>query len=359
MVSAQNFPPLAGGAGEGEKDLTAMNNMRLPKFAYHEPASLGELVSIKQELKQDCLLLAGGTDLLPMLKRRNRTAPHVLNIKRIPELKSISYGEEKGLQIGSTVTLWEVIDHPVVSKKYPILAQAAGAVGFNQLRNMATLGGNVCLDNKCSYFNQSAFWWKSRPDCFKRGGDRCYVVKGGKECFSLSAADTVSALMVLDAELLIQGPTIERRVPIANFYTGNGQKPHDLREDELVSAILIPTDGRGWKQGFLKKSARGSVDFAIASLSVRLKMKGSFVEDARIALNGVSTTPVRPAEGENSLKGKRIDEATVKQTAETALKEIKPLSLIGASAFLRRNIIRAMFEDTFERILRVDLEQYH
>jgi len=322
-----------------------MNSMRLPKLTYHEPTSLGELLSIKQELKEDCALLAGGTDLVPMLKRRNRTAPHVLNIKKISELKSISYSEEKGLQIGCTVTLREVIDHPVVSKKYPILAQAAGAVGFNQLRNMATLGGNVCLDNKCSYFNQSAFWWKSRPDCFKRGGDRCYVVKGGKECFSLSAADTVSALMVLDAELIIRGPKDERRVLIGDFYTGNGQKPHDLREDEFVSAILIPPEDRGWKQGFLKKSARGSVDFAIASLSVRLKVSGSIVEDAKIALNGVSTKPVRPAEAENYLKGKKVNPETVEHAAETALKEIKPLSLIGASAFLRRNIIRAMFED--------------
>ena len=327
-----------------------MNNMRLPGFSYHEPATLEELLSIKQELKQDCLLLAGGTDLLPMLKRRNRTASHVLNIKRVPELKGISYTEDKGLRIGCAVTLQEVTEHPVVSKGYPILAQAAGAVGFNQLRNMATLGGNVCLDNKCSYFNQSAFWWKSRPDCFKRGGDRCYVVKGGKECFSLSAADTVSALMVLDAELIIRGPKDEHRVPIADFYTGFGQKPHVLGEEELVSAIAIPPEGDGWKQGFLKKSARGSVDFAIAILSVRLKMNGTVVEDVRIALNGVSTKPVRATEAEKSLKGKRIDASTVKKAAEAALKEIKPLSLIGASPFLRRHVIRAMFEDVMASI---------
>jgi 4-hydroxybenzoyl-CoA reductase subunit beta len=329
-----------------------MNNMRLPKFSYHEPTSLGELLSIKQELKGTCALLAGGTDLIPMLKRRNRIAPHVLNIKRIPELNRISYGEDTGLHIGCAATLRDAIDHPVVLKKYPLLAQAAGAVGFNQLRNMATLGGNMCLDNKCSYFNQSAFWWKSRPDCFKRGGDRCYVVKGGKECFSLSAADTVSALMVLDAELLIRGPENERRVSVADFYTGNGQKPHVLREDEVVSAILIPPDGRGWKDGFLKKSARGAVDFAIASLSVRLKMKGPFVEDAKIALNGVSTKPVRAKEAENCLKGKKVSDETVGHAAETALKEIKPLSLIGCSAFLRRNTIRAMFADTFDRLFR-------
>ena len=328
-----------------------MNNMRLPKLTYHEPTSLGELLSIKRELKEDCALLAGGTDLIPMLRRRNRIEPHVLNIKRIPELRQISFSKEKGLHIGCAVTLRDMVDHPVVSKKYPLLAQAAGAVGFNQLRNMATLGGNVCLDNKCSCFNQSAFWWKSRPDCFKRGGDRCYVVKGGKECFSLSAADTVSALMVLDAELIIRGPKNERRVSIADFYTGKGQKPHDLREDELVSAILIPPAGRGWKQGFIKMSARGSVDFAIASLSVRLKMSGPVVEDARIALNGVSTKPVRPTEAEKYLKGKRIDEETVAHAAETALQEIKPLSLIGASAFLRRNVIRAMFQDVIEKII--------
>jgi 4-hydroxybenzoyl-CoA reductase subunit beta len=280
-----------------------------------------------------------------MLKRRNRIAPHILNIKRIPELNRISYSEDKGLHIGCAATLRDIIDHMVVSKTYFLLTQAAGAVGFNQLRNMATLGGNVCLDNKCSYFNQSAFWWKSRPDCFKRGGDRCYVVKGGKECFSLSAADTVSALMVLDAELIIRGPEHERRIPIADFYTGNGRKPHVLREDEVVSAILIPPDGRGWKDGFLKKSARGAVDFAIASLSVRLKMKGPFVEDARIALNGVSTKPVWPAEAENFLKGKKVSDETVGQAAETVLKEIKPLSLVGCSAFLRRHVIRAMFED--------------
>jgi 4-hydroxybenzoyl-CoA reductase subunit beta len=329
-----------------------MNNMRLPKFSYHEPTSLGELLSIKQELKEECALLAGGTDLLPMLKRRNRIAAHVLNIKRIPELNTISFSEERGFHIGCAVTLRDVIDHPVVSEKYPLLAQAAGAVGFNQLRNMATLGGNVCLDNKCSYFNQSAFWWKSRPDCFKRGGDRCYVVKGGKECFSLSAADTVSALMVLDADLLIRGPGNERRIPVKDFYTGNGRKPHDLREEELVAAILIPPNGRGWKQGFLKKSARGSVDFSIASLSVRLKMNGPVVEDARIALNGVSTKPVRPIEAENYLKGKKIQYETVGHATETALKEIKPLSLIGCSAFLRRHVIRAMFEDLVSAVSR-------
>jgi 4-hydroxybenzoyl-CoA reductase subunit beta len=328
-----------------------MNNMRLPGFSYHEPKSVGELLSIKQELKGDCAFLAGGTDLLPMLKRRNKATSHLINIKRISELNRISYSEERGLHIGSTVTLRDVTDHLVVSQKYPILAQAAGAVGFNQLRNMATLGGNVCLDNKCSYFNQSAFWWKSRPDCFKRGGDRCYVVRGGKECFSLSAADTVSALMVLDAELLILGPQNERRVPIKDFYTGNGQNPHDLRDQEIVSAILIPPDGQGWKQGFLKKSVRGSVDFAIASLSVRLKTEGPIVADARIGLNGVSTKPVRPVEAENYLKGKKIEDETVSQAGEIALKAIKPLSLIGASAFLRRNVIRAMFEDTFERLL--------
>jgi len=210
---------------------------------------------------------------------------------------------------------------------------------------MATLGGNVCLDNKFSYFNQSAFWWKSRPDCFKRGGDTCYVVKGGKGCHALSAADTVSALIALDAAIVISSTERERRIRLEDFFTGDARAPQNLGVNEVVTGIILPSNGQGWKDGFLKKSARGSVDFAIASLSVRLIMKEPFVEDARIALNGVSTKPVRAAEAENYLKGKKVSDETVGHAAETVLKEIKPLSLIGCSAFLRRNVIRAMFQD--------------
>jgi 4-hydroxybenzoyl-CoA reductase subunit beta len=326
-----------------------MNSMRLPKLTYHEPKTLKELLTIKGELQDSCAVLAGGTDLIPMLKRRNSTKAHLLNVKRIPAFTSLSL-DEKGLHIGPAVTLRDIIEHPGISKEYGLLAQAAEAVGFNQLRNMATLGGNVCLDTKCTYFNQSAFWWKSRPDCYKRGGETCYVVKGGKGCHALAAADTVSALIALDAEVVVQGQTRECRILVEDFFTGDGRTPHRLGADEVVVGLRIPPAGEGWREGFMKKSVRGSVDFSIASLSVRLKMNGKAVADARIAMNGVSSRPVHAKAAETYLAGKGICEETVSTAAEILLKEIQPLSLIGSSPFLRRNVIRAMFEDVIAAI---------
>lgn len=327
-----------------------MNSMRLPKLHFSEPNTIDDLMALKREYGDASVILAGGTDLIPLLKRRNTTARHVINIKRIPELKGISFDREEGLRIGPAVTLREVMDDPLISGSYPLLAEAARSVGYNHLRNMGTLGGNICLDTKCTYYNQSAFWWKSRPDCFKRGGDTCYVMKGGKGCFALSAADTVSALIALDAELIIQGPDKERRILLESFFTGDGAKPHQVKGTEVVTAVLIPPPAQGWREGFLKKSPRGSVDFSTATLSVRLKNNGKSLEDVRIALNGVSTKPIRAKEAEHYLKGKEINNEAGKEAVSFILKEATPLSLIGASAMLRRTIIEVMFLDLIDMI---------
>jgi len=327
-----------------------MNNMRLPRLDYLEPGEIGELLELLGERGDDCTILAGGTDVVPMLKRRNSTATHLVNIKKILRLKEISYDDENGIRIGPAVTLREIINNPVISGKYPLLAKAAGSVGFNQLRNMATLGGNICLDNKCIYFNQSAFWWKSRRDCFKRGGDICYVVKGGNGCHALSAADTVPALISLGAELIIEQRGRERRTLLEVFYSGDGGNPHWLDRNEVVTGILIPSPDRGWKEGFLKKSYRGSVDFAFATLSLRLRINGGVLNDARIALNSVSTKPIRARKTELYLRGKTLSDPTLRGAVRLLLKESMPLSVIGASALVRSNTIEAIFIDLMEMI---------
>lgn len=327
-----------------------MNNMRLPNLIYLEPRTIEELTEIKKELGSQCAILAGGTDLIPMLKRRNVSTKYLVNIKRIQDLTEISYEGEKGLRIGAAVTLRNIIDHSVVSESYSILGQAARSVAFNQLRNMGTLGGNICLDSKCTFYNQSEFWWKSRPDCFKRGGNVCYVVKGGKQCFGLSAADTVSALIALEAELIIAGLGQQRRTLVETFYTGDGRKPHQLAEDEVVTAALIPPAVKGWKEGFLKKSYRGTIDFAIASLSLRLKGSAEAIENIRIALNGVSTMPIRAKQAEIFLIGKRISDKTLNEAIRVIVEETSPLSLVGSSAFMRRKMIEVMFTDLIESV---------
>ena len=319
--------------------------MRLPPFVYHQPGNLEELLRIRQELGEGCAVLAGGTDLIPMLKRRNTSAGHLVSVKRVSGFSAIACEEKGGTRIGPAVTLREIADHPGIRQSYPLLARAAESVGFNQLRNMATLVGNICLDSKCTFFNQSAFWWKARPDCFKRGGETCHVVKGGRGCYALSAADTVSALMALDAELVVQGGGPERRVSLETFYTGDGTRPHSLAAGEVVTGVLIPPSSRAWREGFLKESFRGSVDFPIASLSLRLKMADDGVEDIRIALNGVSTRPVRARGAEASLKGRQVNEETIHDALERIVREASPISLIGTTASYRKAVIRAMFLD--------------
>jgi 4-hydroxybenzoyl-CoA reductase subunit beta len=322
-----------------------MNSNRLPRLKYHSPKTIDELFEIKKSFAEDSVILAGGTDVIPLLKRRNICSGQVINIKRIKSLKNINFDEKNGLIVGAAATLREVADHKVISGTYPLLGKAVQSVAYNQIRNMGTLVGNICVDNKCTYFNQSALWWKSRPDCFKRGGDCCYVVKGSKQCHALSSGDTVSALIALDASLKIVGPKGERQEPLENFYTGDGKKPYKLDHNELVTAVHIPQPTKGWKEGFMKKSQRGAVDFAIATLSVRLRTNGTGVEDVRIALNGVSSRPIRANEAEQYLMGKHISSEITTEAARVVLGETKPLSSIGSSVQVRRRTIEAMFTD--------------
>jgi 4-hydroxybenzoyl-CoA reductase subunit beta len=327
-----------------------MNSNRLPRLTYYNPNTIEEVLDLKETFAEDAVILAGGTDVVPMLKRRNVSCGHVINIKKIRQLQQIAYDGNEGLRVGAAVTLRDVSDHPVISDTYPLLGKAVQAVAYNQIRNMGTLVGNICVDNKCTYFNQSAFWWQSRPDCFKRGGDRCYVVKGGRQCYALSAGDTVSALIALEASVYIVAPAGERRIPVQDFYTGDGQCPQRLGEGEFVTAVLIPPPTQGWRDGFLKKSQRGSVDFAIATLSIRLRNNGKGLEDVRIALNGVSSKPIRAEGAEQYLIGKSIDDATIGEAARILLKETTPLSSIGASVQVRRRMIEAMFTDLIETL---------
>ena len=322
-----------------------MNNNRLPRLKYIEPQTVEDVLELKKKYGKESLILAGGTDVIPLLKRRNISCRCLISVKKIPELKNISFDKNEGITIGAAVTLRELIDNKTISDAYPILSKAAGSVAYNQIRNMATLVGNICLDNKCTFFNQSKLWWQSRKDCFKRGGDRCFVVKKSNHCHALSAADTVSALIALDAGLVIRGRSDTRRIAVEDFFTGDGRRPHHLQEDEFVTAVGIPPSESGWRYGYKKTSLRGSVDFAIASMSLRLRSNGCIAEDMRIVLNGISTKPVRALKTERRLIAEGIRAETIEASAGLLLKEVAPISSIGATVPLRKRMIAAMLED--------------
>ena len=327
-----------------------MNSNRLPKLTCFQPKTIEEAIEVKKEFGKDAILLAGGTDVLPLLKRRNIGARKVINLKTIPELSHIELHDNGKIKIGATATLRDIMDSELVLRSFPLLAEAASSVAYNQIRNMATLIGNLCVDNKCTYYNQSKFWWQARADCFKRGGNQCYAVKGGKQCFALAVGDTVPALIALDAKLSIIGPNGLRRLTVAKFYTGNGCKPYRLADDEFVCAIELSASPDSWRNGFLKKSVRGAVDFALTAMAMRLKPSGRKIEDIRIVLNGVSVKPIQAKMAQSYLIGKDINYETIDAAVKLILKESTPLSSIGTPVAVRRKMIAAIFEDLLYRL---------
>jgi len=234
--------------------------MRLPRFDFLEPQSIGEACSILAANKGNARLLSGGTDLLVLMKQRIVTPAYVVNVKGIPGLSYIEYDAGNGLRIGPLTTLSTVAGSPLVKEHFPILGKAAGRVASPLIRNNATIGGNVALDSKCWYFNQSAQWRKSFAPCFKRGGDVCHVVKGGKHCFSVYCPDTVPALMALGAEVDIVSEHGKRTLNLDTFCTGKGEKPNVLEPDEMISEIRVPNQPAHTGTAFIKLATRGSID---------------------------------------------------------------------------------------------------
>lgn len=323
--------------------------MRLPKFELLQPKSLEEACAMAEAADGNGKVLAGGTDLLPVMKLRGIVPHQVINLKGISELRYVESSSE-GLRIGSLTGLDTQEENRQVRATHPLLAEAVGQVASYQLRNMATIGGNVCLDSKCWYFNQSQQWWKSRDLCFKRGGDRCYVVKGGDYCHALSCADTVPALMVMGAQLRLVSSRGERLVAVEDFYTGDGRSVNVLQPGEVLAEIIIPPQpaGSGW--AFIKKSYRGVVDFALVDVAVRLSLDpdGTCTE-ARIALNAVAPRPLRAAGAEETLQGQKLELEIIRQAAERAAAEARPVSSIWTSVYYRRRLIRVLTQRALEQ----------
>lgn len=318
--------------------------MRVSSFEYLEPQTIQEACSLLAEHQGKAKIIAGGTDLLVMMKHRVLTPQYLVNIKGVKELDFIEYDETGGLRIGPLTTLNVLAEHQVVQERFNALSQAAAAVASPNVRNLATIGGNLCLDAKCWYYNQSTLFRKGRTACFKRGGDCCYVIKGGKFCYALVAADTVAALIVLGAEARIVGAAGERVVPVAEFFTGQGDTLNVLGPEEMLTEIHVPTPAPRTFSVFIKESLRSSIEFSITNVAAAITFDtgDGVCKDARIALTAVSCGTVNAQKAAAMLKGKQIDAQLATEAASAAVSETSPISSIWASVYHRRNIIAAL-----------------
>jgi 4-hydroxybenzoyl-CoA reductase subunit beta len=315
--------------------------IRLPKMDHAAPSTLIDACSLMREQGEKARLLGGGTDLLVASKLRNVKPSLVVSLGGIPELRGIRFDEKEGLRIGAMTTLNELRYDPNVVGHYPALAEAAASVGTTQLQYMGTLGGNLCLDTRCMYYNQSEPWRKSRAVCLKMGGDVCHVVPKGKKCYAVFSGDMAPALIAYEARVKLVDSAGERTVNLKDLYTGDGKSPNQIKPGEILSEVTIPPPVEKQGSTYLKYRVRGSIDFPLAGVAVRLTLKdGGLCQDCRIILNAVSFGPVPVPDAENVLKGRELKEDLIAQAAGQATKAAHPVAnAIGATPSYRRKMI--------------------
>ncbi len=265
------------------------------EFSYHRPAALAEVWPLLEGAKGSVSLLAGGTDLVPALKR-DLTAPAALvDLKRLPELEGITATLEGGLRVGAATTLHVLARSSQVAGRYPALAQAADTVASYQIRNRGTLGGNLCLDTRCTYFNQSPFWRAEYPDCRKTGGRSCYVVPKGDCCHALSSSDLAPLLVALGAEVEVASAAGARRQPVEDLFADDGLRATTLGPGELVTAVVLPR-AAGLRAVYRRYATRETVDFPMLSLAAAAG--DGWV---RLVVGHVASRPLRAPRAEHEL----------------------------------------------------------
>jgi 4-hydroxybenzoyl-CoA reductase subunit beta len=312
--------------------------LRLPPFRYLAPRSAAEAARVLADHGPEALAVAGGTDLYPNMKRRQFTPSLLVGLRKLDGARGIS--ANGALRLGALATLTEVAEHPEVVGRWPALARAAGLVSSPPLRNAGTIGGNLCVDTRCTYYNQTEFWRASIGYCMKRDGSVCLVAPGSDVCWALSSSDTAPVMIALGAEVSLVGTGGERRLPASALYGSDGIQYLAKRPEEVLTEIRVP-DRRGWRMTYRKLRRRGSIDFPILGVAAAVRLgKSAVVEDVRIVLGAVHVAPVRAEDAEVFLTGRRLDAETIEAAAGIAYKPAKPLDNADLTHYWRKRMAR-------------------
>jgi 4-hydroxybenzoyl-CoA reductase subunit beta len=270
---------------------------------------------------------------------------HVLDLRQIKELKGIRETEQ-GIEIGALTTLHEIEHSALLRESYPVLIEAAKTVASPLIRHMGTIGGNVCLDTRCLWYNQSLTWRKSCGFCIKKDGDLCHVAPGGTKCWAAFSADTPPALLCLRAEIEIASASATRRIALRDFYTGEGDNYRRLQSGELLTKIILPRCTAGCRGTYRKLRVRGSIDYPLAGVAVVLKRSNGHIEDIQIALTAVNPAPVLVEGLPGLINRGQIDANAVDHAGELAARTAKPLTTSALTPEYRREMIRVFTKRT-------------
>ena len=327
--------------------------LRLPAFELLRPSTLAEALVMVADHGPRAVIMAGGTDLLPNMKHELETPPTLISLSAVGELSGICRETDGGLVIGAMTTIAGVAESQEVRAIAPVLAQAAGLVAGPQHRRMGTIGGNVLLDTRCQWYNQTYFWRSAIGFCLKKDGTVCHVVAGGSRCVAAASSDTVPALMTLGASLEIASRRGRRRVPIDQFWTSDGIRNHKLAGDEILVCVRIPRTPTGHRGAYGKLRDRGAIDYPLLGVAVRLDLDDDgAVQYADLVLTALAATPRRMASAGERLQGSRPGTrdfaAHVDEVADRAFRQFHPLENIPGDAGWRREMVRVYVRRTFE-----------
>ncbi len=311
--------------------------LTVPRFDWLAPRSLDATLGMLGGERGETLVIAGGTDAVPNLKHRLHEPKRVIHIGAVRELHFVR-DQDDGIQLGPLVTLTELTRHPVIQRDLPGLARAAAMVAGPQLRNMGTLGGNLCLDTRCTYYNQTYFWREALGFCLKKDGVHCHVVPQGKRCVAAHSSDVAPMLIALGASVEIASRAGRRTIPVEEFFVGDGIHNNVLATDELVTGITVPAAARGLKVGYQKLRPRGAIDFPMLSVSFAARMDGATCADARLVVSALAARPKRVLL-EKLLVGRIPDDDSIAVVAQTAYKQCLPQTSIPYDPDYRHQMV--------------------
>jgi 4-hydroxybenzoyl-CoA reductase subunit beta len=329
--------------------------LRLPEFNYYQPRSLKEAVKLLADLGSDAMAVAGGTDVYPKMKRGQFTPRHLISLRALRELKGIRHNKE-GLWIGAGESLTAVSTHHFIAKYFPALTHAAESVSTPQLRNMGTIGGNVLVDTRCNYYDQTFFWRQAVGFCMKKDGDICLVAPGSSKCLAIASSDTAPVLVSLGAEAILVNKQGERRGKLEDLYRDDGIDYSAKGKDEVLKGLLIPQGSLGPRNAYLKLRRRGSFDFPILGVAATMDIdvQGE-CRHASVVLTAVASAPKAVPEASTLLQGKKVTKELIDVVADAAAKISHPLDNADLDYWYRKRMAKVYTQRALAQVAGLEL----
>ena len=329
--------------------------LRLPEFNYYQPRSLKQATKALADLGADAMLVAGGTDIYPKMKRGQFTPRHLISLRALRELKGIRQNQE-GLWIGAGESLTTISNHRLIANHFPALAHAAESVSTPQLRNMGTIGGNILVDTRCNYYDQTFFWRQAVGFCMKKDGDICLVAPGSAKCLAIASSDTSPVLVSLGAEAILVNNRGERRVKLEDLYRDDGIDYSTKAKDEILKALFIPPESLGRRNVYLKLRRRGSFDFPILGVAATMDVdERGECRYASVVLTAVASAPKIVPEASTLFQGKKVTKELIDTVADAAAKISHPLDNTDMDYWYRKRMAKVYTQRALSQLAGIEL----